>query len=467
MPRLFKNMITAALLLVAGATFAQNDPVLFTVNGTPVAVSEFKYIYSKTNQEKADFSEQSLRDYLDLYTKFKLKVRKARDMQLDTVATLKSELDGYRRTLANSYLIDKEVTDKLVRETYDHTLQDVDISHIIKKLNLLDGICPEAAELLRDQTFSANLGAVLRKMKPTRQVECVELMVSANNITVAYAQALVAATPCNLLVGEIKPKKMTGVSADQMAKMEREMGNLQEQFKLAEQTYGQDILNLVLAKGYLAATAVYTCTAHTPQIVDGKSRFCPPTLIARDEPPRGWFGVAEGFLAAEQSPGARPWHGLGLPSAAWFGEHDLLLDAPCDATLTALVPTRVAVLPKPSFDRLLEQQPGFSRFVLQLQAQRVAALRHRLTWPQRVGTNAGVALRLAELFAAASLFDGDHHVALTQASLSSFVGLSRQRINEALNRLRRCGELELLYGGLRVLDPPRLARRALAGNFDE
>lgn len=129
---------------------------------------------------------------------------------------------------------------------------DVDISHIIKKLNLLDGICPEAAELLRDQTFSANLGAVLRKMKPTRQVECVELMVSANNITVAYAQALVAATPSNMLVGEIKPKKMTGVSADQMAKMEREMGNLQEQFKLAEQSYGQDILNLVLAKGYLA-----------------------------------------------------------------------------------------------------------------------------------------------------------------------------------------------------------------------
>ena len=89
-------------------------------------------------------------------------------------------------------------------------------------------------------------------MKPTRQVECVELMVSANNITVAYAQALVAATPGNMLVGEVKPKKMTGVSADQMAKMEREMGNLQEQFKLAEQTYGQDILNLVLAKGYLA-----------------------------------------------------------------------------------------------------------------------------------------------------------------------------------------------------------------------
>lgn len=129
---------------------------------------------------------------------------------------------------------------------------DVDISQIVKKLNLLDGICPEAAELMRDQVFSANLGAVLRKLKPTRQVECVELMVSANNFTIAYAQALVAATPSNMIVGETKTRRVTGVSADQMAKMEREMGNLQEQFKLAEQSYGQDVLNLVLARGYLA-----------------------------------------------------------------------------------------------------------------------------------------------------------------------------------------------------------------------
>jgi peptidyl-prolyl cis-trans isomerase SurA len=129
MARQFKNAITAALLLVASITFAQTDPVLFTVKSNPVTVSEFKYIYTKTNQDKADFSEKSLRDYLDLYTKFKLKVQKARDMRLDTVPSLKSELDGYRRTLANSYLVDKEVTDKLIREAYDRMQQDVDISH--------------------------------------------------------------------------------------------------------------------------------------------------------------------------------------------------------------------------------------------------------------------------------------------------------------------------------------------------
>ena len=116
---------------------------------------------------------------------------------------------------------------------------------------LLDGICAEAAELLRDQVFSAKLSDVLRKMKPTRQVECVELMISANNITIPYAEALLAASPAHFLVGEIKPKKVRGVNAEQMLKMEREMGNLQEQYKLVEESYGQDVLNLVLAKGYL------------------------------------------------------------------------------------------------------------------------------------------------------------------------------------------------------------------------
>ena len=116
---------------------------------------------------------------------------------------------------------------------------------------MLDGICAEAAGLLKDQRFSPNLGAVIRKMKPTRQIECVELMVAANNVTTAYANALLAATPAAMLVSERKPRKMSGVSAEQMAKMEKEMGNLQGQYKSIEHSYGQDVLNLVLAKGYL------------------------------------------------------------------------------------------------------------------------------------------------------------------------------------------------------------------------
>ncbi|MGN8134608.1 plasmid partitioning protein RepB C-terminal domain-containing protein [Paraburkholderia sp. 22099] len=128
----------------------------------------------------------------------------------------------------------------------------VDVTSILKRLSLLEGICPEAAELLGDRQFSPELSRVLRKMKPTRQVECVELMVAANNVTVSYAEALLVATPSARLIDGKKPAKLAGVSPEQMAKMEREMNNLQAQYKLVEQTYGQDVLNLVLAKGYLA-----------------------------------------------------------------------------------------------------------------------------------------------------------------------------------------------------------------------
>lgn len=123
------------LLLLAPASTAQDetyhdDPIIFSVNNTPVRVNEFQQIYSKSNQQKADYSDASVREYLDLYIKFKLKVQKAREMQLDTAAAFRSELEGYRRQLAASYLVDKEVTEKLIREAYEHMQRDVDISHI-------------------------------------------------------------------------------------------------------------------------------------------------------------------------------------------------------------------------------------------------------------------------------------------------------------------------------------------------
>ncbi|MEM9918343.1 MAG: peptidylprolyl isomerase [Bacteroidota bacterium] len=133
------------LCLGSFSASAQNDPVLFTVENTPVNLSEFKYIYSKTNGEKADFSEKSLREYLDLYVKFKLKVQRARDMKLDTIKSLQNELEGYRKQLANSYLVDKEVTERLVKEAYERSKTDVDISHIMIRL----GDAPSPADTLQ------------------------------------------------------------------------------------------------------------------------------------------------------------------------------------------------------------------------------------------------------------------------------------------------------------------------------
>ncbi|TXG94010.1 MAG: chromosome partitioning protein ParB [Rhodocyclaceae bacterium] len=128
---------------------------------------------------------------------------------------------------------------------------NIDISSLLKKLKLLDGICPEAVELLRDRQFSPEISRILRKMKATRQVVCVDLMLSANSLTVNYAEALLATTPVELLVGGEKPE-MKGVTAEQMARMEHEMENLQGQYKLIEDSYADDVLNLVVAQGYLS-----------------------------------------------------------------------------------------------------------------------------------------------------------------------------------------------------------------------
>ena len=144
----------------------------------------------------------------------------------------------------------QEAADKGVSKERLAKSLSIDISSLLKKLKLLDGICPEAVDLLKDRQFSPEISRLLRKMKATRQIECIDLMLSANSLTANYAVALLATTPTDLLVDGVKPE-MRGVTSEQMARMEREMENLQGQYKLIEDSYADDVLNLVVALGYL------------------------------------------------------------------------------------------------------------------------------------------------------------------------------------------------------------------------
>lgn len=148
---------------------------------------------------------------------------------------------------------------------------NVDVARIKQKRRLLDGICPEVVELLKDKHLASGAIAQLKKMGPTRQIEAAELMLAANNYSEAYARALLAATPQDQLVNATKAKRINGVSLDQMARMEREMANLQRDLKLVEESYGDDVLNLVVARGYLAKLFSNTTVAryldrHQPDI---------------------------------------------------------------------------------------------------------------------------------------------------------------------------------------------------------
>lgn len=127
---------------------------------------------------------------------------------------------------------------------------NVNISSIRSRRRLLEGICLEAADLLRDKHVPINSFHELRKLKPMRQIEAADLMVAMNRYTISYARSLVAATPENQLV-EKKKKKLKGLTPEQIARMETESANLQREFKMIEQDYGADHLDLVLAVGYI------------------------------------------------------------------------------------------------------------------------------------------------------------------------------------------------------------------------
>lgn len=128
---------------------------------------------------------------------------------------------------------------------------DVDVKAIQRRRSLLDGVTPEVVDLLKTRNVNPVTFDVLRKMRPMRQVEAAELMLSANNFTSAYAKALLAATRQGDLLRQDKPKRIGGMTPEQMARMEREMASLTSDFRAIEASYGDDVLHHVVASGYL------------------------------------------------------------------------------------------------------------------------------------------------------------------------------------------------------------------------
>jgi hypothetical protein len=110
------------------------DPILLSVGEEQVPRSEFERVFKKNNKDTV-FTEKSVRDYLDLYINYKLKVKEAEALKMDTSETFKTELAGYRKQLAQPYLTDKNVSEQLIQEAYNRLKNDVRASHILIKCN--------------------------------------------------------------------------------------------------------------------------------------------------------------------------------------------------------------------------------------------------------------------------------------------------------------------------------------------
>lgn len=166
-----------------------------------------------------------------------------------------------------------------------------------------------------------------------------------------------------------------------------------------------------------------------------------------------WFGVVEGLLKmSTDSASGRSITFTGVPPGGWFGEGTVIKRESYRYNIMALRNSVVAGLPIDTFHWLLDNSIGFNRFVMNQLNERLAQFIEAREIDRSTDPDVRVARNLAALFNP-TLFPGVGEILrITQQELAYLVGLSRQRVNVALNRLEEQGAIRIEYGGMRVLD---------------
>ena len=180
-----------------------------------------------------------------------------------------------------------------------------------------------------------------------------------------------------------------------------------------------------------------------------------------------WFGIIDGLLkmTIDNVQGDAVTI-TGLPPGGWFGEGTVLKREPYRYNVQALRKSLVAGLPIDGFHWLLDHSIGFNRFIMDQLNERVGQFIAAREIDRLHDPDARVALSLAALFNPV-LYPGVRQVLrITQQELAYLVGLSRQRVNEALARLQERGAIRVEYGGLRVLDVQALRSHLLPEGRD-
>ena len=166
-----------------------------------------------------------------------------------------------------------------------------------------------------------------------------------------------------------------------------------------------------------------------------------------------WFGVIEGLLKmSSDSADGQTMTFTGVPPGGWFGEGTALKRETYRYNIQALRRSLVAGLPVDTFHWLLDHSIGFNRFVMSQLNERLGQFIAAREIDRMNNPDLRVARSLASLFNPV-LYPGVGQVLrITQQELAYLVGLSRQRVNEALSTLQSQGLIRIEYGGLRILD---------------
>jgi CRP/FNR family cyclic AMP-dependent transcriptional regulator len=176
-----------------------------------------------------------------------------------------------------------------------------------------------------------------------------------------------------------------------------------------------------------------------------------------------WFGVIEGLLKmSTDNEAGQTMTFTGVPPGGWFGEGTALKREAYRYNIQALRKSVVAGLPVDSFHWLLDHSLGFNRFIMNQLNERLGQFIAAREIDRMSNPDLRVARSLASLFNPV-LYPGVGEVLrITQQELAYLVGLSRQRVNEALASLQEQGLIRVEYGGLRILDLEGLRSRLFA-----
>lgn len=174
-----------------------------------------------------------------------------------------------------------------------------------------------------------------------------------------------------------------------------------------------------------------------------------------------WFGLVDGLLKMSNDPSLGPAVTFaGISPGAWFGEGTLLKREPYRYNIETLRRSAVAGLPIESFHTLLARSIPFNRFVMSQLNERLGQFIAARETDRLNDPDTRVARNLAALFHPVLYPGVGELLRITQQELAFLVGLSRQRVNEALQVLQKRALIQIEYGGLRVLDLDGLRRYA-------
>ena len=176
-------------------------------------------------------------------------------------------------------------------------------------------------------------------------------------------------------------------------------------------------------------------------------------VCRKGEPVEHWIGLIDGLVKMTSvSPEGKTTTFTGVTSGGWFGEGSLLKDRTRKYDVVTLRESRVAYMPRATFEWLLDTDIGFNRFLLMQLNERLAQFIAMVEYERLLEPDARVARSLAGLFNPILYPDQATDVQLSQEELGYLCGVSRQRVNQALRVLENAGLVKVEYGRIRILD---------------